>query len=119
MIAFAVMNFTRNSPELFQRGPGAALLVLGIVVLVQICIGLVTLYHKLWALLAGFALQFVGIITYVLTVVRLNLSLSELISVLFPLIPFLAYAVALFAYYRGGGKNGTRGGEEGRTNGGS
>jgi hypothetical protein len=115
MIAFAVMNLTRNFPDLIQRGAGAPLLFLGIVILVQICIGLVTLYRKLWALLAGLVLQFVGIVSYVFTIVRLNADVSELLSVLFPLIPFLAYVVALFAYYHSGNMNGTRGAEEGRT----
>jgi hypothetical protein len=115
MIAFAVMNLTRNSPDLFQRGAAIPLLFLGVVVFIQICIGFATLYHKLWALVAGLALQLVGIISYVLTIIQLNLDLAEVISVLFPLIPFLAYVVALFAHRHSGNKIGTRSEEEVRT----
>src|SRR5262249_194727 len=99
MILAAVTNFTRSLPDLLQTRAIFGILIFSIVILVQICIGLVTLYRRLWALLAGLAIQSLGIVAYVDTVLSLDINLSNLASVLFPIVPFLAYAGALYAYY--------------------
>jgi protein kinase-like protein len=99
MIVSAVANFARNVPDVLRSGKVVPLLLFAIILFVQFFIGLLTLSRKLWPLFAGLALQLFGITAYVFAVIDVGLDFYDMISVFFPLVSFLAYTIALYAYY--------------------